>query len=109
MENKFNWVNVFVVAIFTFLTLHFIVDSFIENTIYNVMQKSYIERKNEYNHFIGRQYIINDKVRTIIDYSPCSETFILDDGTRITANTYFLNLHYKYVGVDSTKMIKYEK
>lgn len=106
MENKFNWGNAIIIGIITFLIFHLIVDLFIENNIYDDTQDYYIEQKSEYNHFIGRQFIINNEVRTIIEYIPCSETFVLDDGSRIIANPDYITLHYEYNGVDSTKMIR---
>ena len=92
MEKNINWRVVGISAIITFFVFHFIIDIFVDN--------------NKYDYFIGSQFIINDEVRTIIEYVPCSETFVLDDGSRISANLDYITLHYKYNGVDSTKMIK---
>ena len=92
MNKKIDWGVVAISAFITFFVLHFIIDIFVDN--------------NKYDYFIGSQFIINDEVRTIIEYVPCSETFVLDDGSRISANPDYITLHYKYNGVDSTKMIK---
>lgn len=57
----------------------------------------YENAKHKYDNFIGKRFILDDEVRTIVDYSPCSETFILDNGQRIVANTYYLTLHYEFI------------
>ena len=103
MEKKFNWRVVAISAIITFFVCNFIIDVFVDNKRTN---KEYYDNKSKYDYFIGRQFIINDEVRTIIKYIPCSETFVLDDGSRISANPEYITLHYKYNGVDSTKLIK---
>lgn len=99
MNKKINWGVVVISAIITFFVFHFIIDN-------NRANKEFYNNKSKYDYFIGSQFIINDEVRTIIEYIPCSETFVLDDGSRIFANPYYITLHYKYNGVDSTKMIK---
>lgn len=60
-------------------------------------EMEYENAKHKYDTFIGKRFILNDEVRTIVDYSPCSETFILDNGQRIVANTYYLTLHYEFI------------
>ena len=103
MNEKINWGVVAISAIITFFVLHFVIDVFVVN---NRVNKKYYDSKSKYDYFIGSQFIINNEVRTIIEYIPCSETFVLDDGSRISANPEYITLHYKYNGVDSTKMIK---
>lgn len=96
MNKKINWGVVAISAIITFFVLHFIIDDFIDN---NIVDKRYYDNESKYDYFIGSQFIINDEVRTIIEYIPCSETFVLDDGSRISANPDYITLHYKYNGV----------
>jgi len=103
MGKKINWGVVAISAIITFFVFHVIIDVFVDN---NKVNKDYHDYNNKYDYFIGRQFIINDEVITIIKYIPCSETFVLDDGSRISANPDYITLHYKYNGMDSTKMIK---
>lgn len=103
MEKKINWGVVAISAIISFFVLHFIIDVFVDN---NRVNKECYDNKGKYDYFIGSQFIINNEVRTIIEYIPCSETFVLDDGSRISANPDYITLHYKFNGVDSTKMIK---
>lgn len=102
MNKKINWGVVATSAIITFFVLHFGIDIFVNNKT----NKEHYDNKSKYDYFIGSQFIINDEVRTIIEYIPCSETFVLDNGSRISANPEYITLHYKYNGVDSTKMIK---
>lgn len=103
MNKKINWGVVAISAIITFFVLHFGIDVFVNN---NKANKEYYDDKSKYDYFIGSQFIINDEVRTIIEYIPCSETFVLDNGSRISANPEYITLHYNYNGLDSTKMIK---
>ena len=96
MNKKIDWVVVAISAIISFFVLHFVIDVFVDN---NRGNKEYYDNKSKYDYFIGSQFIINDEVRTIIEYIPCSETFVLDNGSRISANPEYITLHYKYNGV----------
>ena len=93
MNKKINWGVVAISAIITFFVLHFGIDVFVNNKT----NKEYYDNKSKYDYFIGSQFIINDEVRTIIEYIPCSETFVLDNGNRLNANLWFISRHYDLV------------
>jgi hypothetical protein len=95
-------VRIIVIACSVYI-LYFLLNAYIEAYIARI---DYEKAKAKYDGVMGTKLLIDGDTLTIIDYIPCSETFVLDNGSRISANPEYITLHYKYNGVDSTKMIK---
>lgn len=62
-----------------------------------IAKLEYEKAKAKYEGVIGTKLLIDGDTLTIIDYIPCSETFVLDNGNRLNANLWFISRHYDLV------------